>query len=318
MLLYWIVFLILKVFLHIIAGKYKYQNAFCFQEHQRKINYFNYKFDVFSLAKAIKNKLYNISKNRVLIISEPRYEFLTTCLSNFILGNTVIIITSNVTKKMVEKTLLKYNINTVFFSNTYKDIVLSLYKKNNNEKKKSIVLTNLINFGSLNQYPIIKYEKFLNIGRYLENYSLDTFSNLPLEHNAINNTKINKLNILFENISSFLNKFINKSAPSISSPDSCCTILVSEHHADEIKLGDFISLSLHLGIQNKIRKFSQVEASNILNKESLTQMLFMPFLYGLCISFNSNVHRSNFILLRSSPTIVKQAYSTQAKNWQMC
>lgn len=215
---------------------------------------------------------------------------------------------------MVEKTLLKYNINTVFFSNTYKDIVLSLYKKNNNEKKKSIVLTNLINFDSLNQYPIIKYEKFLNIGRYLENYSLDTFSNLPLEHNAMNNTKINKLNILFENISSFLNKFINKSAPSISSPDSCCTILVSEHHADEIKLGDFISLSLHLGIQNKIRKFSQVEASNILNKESLTQMLFLPFLYGLCISFNSNVHRSNFILLRSSPTIVKQAYSTQAKN----
>ena len=65
----------------------------------------------------------------------------------------------------------KYDINTVFFSNTNKDKILEIFK--NNTKKKKL---NLVNFDSNNKFPIIEYEKLINLGRYIEDNSVD---NIP-------------------------------------------------------------------------------------------------------------------------------------------
>ena len=52
----------------------------------RNINYFNYRFDIYSLARAISTK---ISDKNVGIILENRYEFLVTFFANIILKNTI-------------------------------------------------------------------------------------------------------------------------------------------------------------------------------------------------------------------------------------
>ena len=103
----------------------------------------------------------------------------------------VIIDPRSISTSDLSKILKKNNINTIFYSNKYKKLVLNLYNEanknisiNNRNKKTStkskiLNLTYLINFDS-NNPPIIpanhymSYEKLINIGRYIENYSIDS------------------------------------------------------------------------------------------------------------------------------------------------
>ncbi|MFR7666903.1 MAG: hypothetical protein ACLU2J_06560 [Clostridia bacterium] len=133
------------------------------------------------MARVIKSKENQIRNNKIAIISEFRYEFLVTYLANIMVNNAVILIDNKLSKNTIEKVIKKYNINTIFFSSTYKEKVLEIIKNNNCNN------FNLINFDSENQFPIIEYEKLINIGRYIENYSID---NLSKEENREKSTII--------------------------------------------------------------------------------------------------------------------------------
>lgn len=163
--------------------KYKSRRAVSMNNgYIRNINYFNYRFDIYSLARAISTK---ISDKNVGIILENRYEFLVTFFANIILKNTIIIIDENLSQKNMANIIKKYNIKTIFFSNKSENKILEIYK--NNTKKKKL---NLINFDSNNRFPIIEFEKLINIGRYIENYSTDD----------IPDTKENIKNIIIANL----------------------------------------------------------------------------------------------------------------------
>lgn len=152
-------------------NRYKTKKAITIEsDYIKNINYFNFRFDIYSMARVIKSKENQIRNNKIAIISEFRYEFLVTYLANIMVNNAVILIDNKLSKNTIEKVIKKYNINTIFFSNTYKEKVLEIIKNNNCNN------FNLINFDSENQFPIIEYEKLINIGRYIENYSIDTLS----------------------------------------------------------------------------------------------------------------------------------------------
>lgn len=155
-------------------NKYKSKKAITIEsEYEKNINYFNLKFDIYSLARALKSKRTNIKEQKVAILSENRYEFLITYLANLLVKNTVVIIDSNLEKTAIEKAIKKHQINTIFFSNKNKDKIIEIYKINEKNNKRKIV--NLINFDPTNKFPIIEYEKLMNIGRYIENYSIDNY-----------------------------------------------------------------------------------------------------------------------------------------------
>ncbi len=172
-------------------NKYKSQKAVTIEcGYEKNINYFNYKFDIYSLARALKSKESIIKNKKVAIISENRYEFLVTYIANIILKNTVFIIDSNLDKSAIEKIIKKQNINTVFFSNRSKDKIIDIYKLNVEYKNKRRII-NLINFDSKNKFPIMDYEKLINIGRYIENYSIDNMIE-KMEEKNINTIIVNK------------------------------------------------------------------------------------------------------------------------------
>lgn len=163
-------------------NKYKTKKAITIEsDYIKNINYFNFRFDIYSMARVIKSKENQIRNNKIAIISEFRYEFLVTYLVNIMVNNTVILIDNKLSKNTIEKVIKKHNINTIFFSSTYKEKVLEIIKNNNCNN------FNLINFDSENQFPIIEYEKLINIGRYIENYSID---NLSKEENREKSTII--------------------------------------------------------------------------------------------------------------------------------
>ena len=163
-------------------NRYKTKKAITIESgYIKNINYFNFRFDIYSMARVIKSKENQIRNNKIAIISEFRYEFLVTYLANIMVNNTVILIDNKLSKNAMEKVIKKYNINTIFFSNTYKEKILEIIKNNNCNN------FNLINFDSENQFPIIEYEKLINIGRYIENYSID---NLSKEENREKSTII--------------------------------------------------------------------------------------------------------------------------------
>ena len=152
-------------------NRYKTKKAITIEsDYIKNINYFNFRFDIYSMARVIKSKENQIRNNKIAIISEFRYEFLVTYLANIMVNNAVILIDNKLSKNAMEKVIKKYNINTIFFSSTYKEKVLEAIKNNNCNN------FNLINFDSENQFPIIEYEKLINIGRYIENYSIDILS----------------------------------------------------------------------------------------------------------------------------------------------
>ena len=163
-------------------NRYKTKKAITIEsDYIKNINYFNFRFDIYSMARVIKSKENQIRNNKIAIISEFRYEFLVTYLANIMVNNAVILIDNKLSKNTIEKVIKKYNINTIFFSSTYKEKVLEIIKNNNCNN------FNLINFDSENQFPIIEYEKLINIGRYIENYSID---NLSKEENRKKSTII--------------------------------------------------------------------------------------------------------------------------------
>ena len=163
-------------------NRYKTKKAITIEsDYIKNINYFNFRFDIYSMARVIKSKENQIRNNKIAIISEFRYEFLVTYLANIMVNNTVILIDNKLSKNTIEKVIKKHNINTIFFSSTYKEKVLEIIKNNNCNN------FNLINFDSENQFPIIEYEKLINIGRYIENYSID---NLSKEENREKSTII--------------------------------------------------------------------------------------------------------------------------------
>lgn len=163
-------------------NRYKTKKAITIEsDYIKNINYFNFRFDIYSMARIIKSKENQIRNNKIAIISEFRYEFLVTYLASIMVNNAVILIDNKLSKNTMEKVIKKYNINTIFFSSTYKEKVLEIIKNNNCNN------FNLINFDSENQFPIIEYEKLINIGRYIENYSID---NLSKEENREKNTII--------------------------------------------------------------------------------------------------------------------------------
>ena len=152
-------------------NRYKTKKAITIEsDYIKNINYFNFRFDIYSMARVIKSKENQIRNNKIAIISEFRYEFLVTYLANIMVNNAVILIDNKLSKNTIEKVIKKYNINTIFFSSTYKEKILEIIKNNNCNN------FNLINFDSENQFPIIEYEKLINIGRYIENYSIDILS----------------------------------------------------------------------------------------------------------------------------------------------
>lgn len=163
-------------------NKYKTKKAITIEsDYIKNINYFNFRFDIYSMARVIKSKENQIRNNKIAIISEFRYEFLVTYLANIMVNNAVILIDNKLSKNAIEKVIKKHNINTIFFSSTYKEKILEIIKNNNCNN------FNLINFDSENQFPIIEYEKLINIGRYIENYSID---NLSKEENREKSTII--------------------------------------------------------------------------------------------------------------------------------
>ena len=163
-------------------NRYKTKKAITIEsDYIKNINYFNFRFDIYSMARVVKSKENQIRNNKIAIISEFRYEFLVTYLANIMVNNAVILIDNKLSKNAMEKVIKKYNINTIFFSSTYKEKVLEIIKNNNCNN------FNLINFDSENQFPIIEYEKLINIGRYIENYSID---NLSKEENREKSTII--------------------------------------------------------------------------------------------------------------------------------
>lgn len=163
-------------------NRYKTKKAITIEsDYIKNINYFNFRFDIYSMARVIKSKENQIRNNKIAIISEFRYEFLVTYLANIMVNNAVILIDNKLSKTAIEKIIKKHNINTIFFSSMYKEKILEIINTNKCNN------FNLINFDSENQFPIVEYEKLINIGRYIENYSID---NLSKEENREKSTII--------------------------------------------------------------------------------------------------------------------------------
>ena len=113
-------------------NKYKTKKAITIEsDYIKNINYFNFRFDIYSMARVIKSKENQIRNNKIAIISEFRYEFLVTYLANIMVNNTVILIDNKLSKNTIEKVIKKHNINTIFFSSTYKEKILEIIKNNN-------------------------------------------------------------------------------------------------------------------------------------------------------------------------------------------
>lgn len=239
-------------------NKYKTKNAITIEKgYTKSINYFNYRFDIYSLARAIKSK---INSKKVAIISENRYEFLVTCLANIMLKNTVVIIDEKIGQNQITKILKKYNINTIFFSNTNKAKILEIC---NNLKKKKL---NLINFDSNNKFPIIEYEKLMNIGRYIENYSIDNMSD----------TEENAKNIVIANLEG-----------------------IKEYRQD-----DFIMSAYIIGKNIRLKKKKEIQAESTINTfYKVVVKIVLPLIYGLNIQFSANDYektKNNVEILQES------------------
>lgn len=237
----------IKGLINFAYDKYKSKNAISIDKgYIKEINYFNYKFDVYSLARAINSK---IDDKKVAIISENRYEFVVTYLANIIIKNTVIIIDDNLSQNSIAGIIRKYNIKTIFFSDKNKNKILEICK--NNIKKKQL---NLINFDSNNKFPIIEYEKLINIGRYIENYSIE---NIPDADGKIKDTTIANL-----------------------------------EGTNEYSQQDFIKSAYIIGKNIKLRKKKEISADISVNTfYKIVIKIILPLLYGLNIQFIKDEER---------------------------
>ena len=221
-------------------------------EYRRNINYFNYKFDIYSLSRALKNRENLIKENKIAILSENRYEFLVTYLANALLKNTVIIIDNNLSKNAIEKIIKKQKINTIFFSNKNKDKIVEIYKLNSNTKKRNKKnIMNLIKYDQTNQFPFIEYEKLINFGRYIENYSTDN----KIEQ-ADQNDKPQK------------------------------TIIVNKNFTQECSEEGILEKAYKLGKNLKMKRTRKMQNISQINTFcTMVAMIILPIMYGLNIVY---------------------------------
>ncbi len=235
----------------------------------KNINYFNYKFDIYSMVRALESKY--IVNSSVAILAENRYEFMITYLGNAILGNKIIIINPNCSSNLVEKIIKKMNINTVFYSEKYSQLLADIIKlensKINSKNKRSKKLNiNLINFDSENNPNETKYEKFLNTGRYIENYSSDKLQNLIEQENT-------------ETI--FISKYSRKS------------ITQKELIEATIKIKENLKIFYKHGKRVKATQ-------NINTMYELIVECLLPFYYGISTYFGKEKETKNDIVVEST------------------
>ena len=106
-------------------NKYKTKKAITIEsDYIKNINYFNFRFDIYSMARVIKSKENQIRNNKIAIISEFRYEFLVTYLANIMVNNTVILIDNKLSKNTIEKVIKKHN-------DRFKINIVETYENNN-------------------------------------------------------------------------------------------------------------------------------------------------------------------------------------------
>lgn len=132
-----------------------------------KINYFCYKFDAMALRTAMNRIFEKGQRITATIISENRQEWLNAYIANIIMGNDVIVIPNNTKQDSISKIINKYQINTIFYSNKYREKTVKIIK--DRKIKKENIRLNLINFDQEKNLNVIDYNKIMNAGRYLEN-----------------------------------------------------------------------------------------------------------------------------------------------------
>ena len=270
----------IKELINISYNKYKSKNAITIykNEYEKNINYFNYKFDIYSLARALKSKQNNIKNQKVAIISENRYEFLVTYLANIIVKNTVVIIDNSLNKEAVEKIIKKQQINTVFFSEKNKEKIFEIYKLNENSCKQRNL--NLISFEPINKFPIIEYEKLINIGRYIENYSIDN------EVESEENYK--KKN----------------------------TIIVNKEGIREIYEEDLVESTYIIGKNIKLKKKRKTEPLYEINSfYKIVVEVLLPIMCGMSLQYNRLNDDTKLENIEITRDVKKEAFITYRNNY---
>lgn len=221
------------------------------------------------MVRALESKY--IVNSSVAILAENRYELMITYLGNAILGNKIIIINPNCSSNLVEKIIRKMNINTLFYSEKYSQLLADIIKlensKINSKNKRSKKLNiNLINFDSENNPNETKYEKFLNTGRYIENYSSDKLQNLIEQENT-------------ETI--FISKYSRKS------------ITQKELIEATIKIKENLKIFYKHGKRVKATQ-------NINTMYELIVECLLPFYYGISTYFGKEKETKNDIVVEST------------------
>ena len=218
----------------------------------------------------------------------------------------------------------KNNINTIFYSNKYKKLVLNLYNEanknisiNNRNKKtstksKTLNLTYLINFDS-NNSPIIpathymSYEKLMNIGRYIENYSIDS---LPVSISNFTSYSSNTGSFnLWHHFSSLFFDVFGRKSVAIANQDFCATFITSKKEHLEISLNELISDTSLINNPEKLFKCSKSSEPLLVSKRAIIINIFTPLIYGLCVHYQKNINTPNFILLKNSTTSTTRPFS---------
>ncbi len=225
------------------------------------INYFCYKFDVEALKIAMNRLFEKSNKITTAIISENRQEWVCTYIANIIMGNDVVIVPSNIKAENFNKIVNKYKINTIFYSNSYREKIIK-FLKNRKAKKENIKL-NLINFDPEKNLNVINYTKIMNVGRYLEN-------NLQL-----------------------IEKQKNKEGKTIFAGNNEEIFSTSQIIENTLK----IVKKIHIwNFWNK-----KLMASNFINNEyDLYFQIFIPLLLGSTINFNLNKYKNRDLIIQKS------------------
>ena len=109
-------------------NRYKTKKAITIEsDYIKNINYFNFRFDIYSMARVIKSKENQIRNNKIAIISEFRYEFLVTYLANIMVNNAVILIDNKLSKNTIEKVIKD-------FKKELPEVKIYVYNNNSSDK----------------------------------------------------------------------------------------------------------------------------------------------------------------------------------------
>lgn len=200
---------------------------------QEIVTYFQFLYEVKSLIQVLKRLEY--SNDKIGIISENRYEWCVTFLAACICGKKVYPLDFHKQEKELEQEILESKIETLFFSSSVKEKIVTLF-----HKKKSN-LRYLIGFDEdKSDAKIIAYEQFLAKGRYFQNYHTEeekrVYAGMPSVILSTSGTKGKTKRVMLsqENICSNLMGLQKRAA--ISSKDLFLSILPL-YHAYEFTMG---------------------------------------------------------------------------------